>query len=189
MSVCLSVCQNPLPKECVTLYDKLNKYYTEVVDKNQPAEDTTSSDNSNIWAGHNHPLGPCPTLMHCLGHQACLFHYNNKFCQNDAFPGARKHIKVRFTCYDDHHHDSIKSEIIKFLSDRLLISVNGDLGSLERYHLNVLTDPISALSSSTVFLKYKTKVRRLVPPEKQLIDEEQVFETGCPPVEDALDAG
>ena len=176
-----------------TLYDKLSKYHTEEMDKNRPAENMTFknifNDESQVWAGNRHPLGPCPTLMYCLGHQACLFHYNNKFCQNDAFPGARKHIKVRFSCYDDVHRDNIKSEIVNFLYDRLGVNVNEDLGSLEMYHINVLTEPITTLSSKTVFLKYRAKVKQLIPPEKHLIDEDEVFEVGCPPVESALESG
>ena len=31
--------------------------------------------------------GPCPTLLHCVGYQACLFRFSNEFCLRDPYPG------------------------------------------------------------------------------------------------------
>lgn len=31
--------------------------------------------------------GPCPTLLNCVGYQACLFRFSNEFCLQDPYPG------------------------------------------------------------------------------------------------------
>ena len=44
--------------------------------------------------------GPCPTLLHCVGYQACLFRFSNEFCRKDPYPGKMCYFYLEFTFFN-----------------------------------------------------------------------------------------
>ena len=53
-------------------------------DNNSKAEHT---DDALLQEHTRHHYGSCPSLLHCVGYQACLFRFSNEFCLQDPFPG------------------------------------------------------------------------------------------------------
>ncbi|ELT93931.1 hypothetical protein CAPTEDRAFT_218838 [Capitella teleta] len=46
-------------------------------------------------------FGPCPTLLMCLGYQACVFHLSTEFCRGDPVPLFRKQLDMNVVCEQD----------------------------------------------------------------------------------------
>lgn len=56
------------------------------------------SEEIKFKVGNQTKHGPCPTLVYCIGFQACIFRFSIEFCRNDPLPGFRKVLQMRLTC-------------------------------------------------------------------------------------------
>lgn len=113
-------------------------YQEEVQVKKKKKGESLADDSSNMAdyvTATNHRYGTCSTLIHCLGHQACLFHLSSDLCHNDPLPGFRKVLNMQIKC----EKDSKLEEILQGVSPRdtrdprdahLLEGLNANLDSV-----------------------------------------------------------
>ena len=151
----------------------------DLMNPNSPRDDRQEK----VWAGAHGLFGQCSTLVHCLGHQACLFHYSNKFCQNDPIPGQRKQLDLRIFCSRDAWYNGAMNDIIKKLLNTKL-----DSDDPVKFSAALLAYP-----RHTTFIKYESEIDGsrsvLYPPIKYEIPEEEVFNVTCPTADDMYREG
>ena len=126
--------------------------------------------------------GPCPTLLNCVGHQACLFRFSNEFCQQDPYPGYRKVLNIQISCQSD---SSFESLLRSYSMSK----------SLPANHVPLMEDIVRNWPKETIFIYYKSLIEKgsrsyndtkIVP---KRISEELVFDLQCPNLTDAWNKG
>ena len=139
------------------------------------ADDGNDSDSDN---GPGRRYGSCPTLLHCLGRQACVFHLSNEFCRGDPVPLFRKTLDLNLKCERDH---TFEGHVVASKRNNPLLQ-----GSEEA---------LSGMKHEVVFLKYQSKLERPLreynSTQIEVIrsNEERVFDVSCPPVTEAATHG
>ena len=144
-----------------------------------------------VWAGAKHKLGPCPTLRYCLGHQACLFQYGKKFCQNDPIPSHHTQIDIQLYCTRDGGFETFVEGFTNFQNFKpkgqsVFENIDSDI-------VETITEKVRSYPKKTAFIKYKDiidgSISPLKHPIKVTIGEEEVFEVRCPLPKDIHNAG
>ncbi len=126
--------------------------------------------------------GPCPTLLNCVGHQACLFRFSNEFCQQDPYPGYRKVLNIQISCQSDSSFGA-------------LLRSYSMTKSLPTNHVSLNEEVVRNWPKETNFIYYKSLIEKgsrsyndtkLVP---KRISEELVFDLQCPNLTEAWNRG
>lgn len=108
----------------------------------------------------------CDPVLHCLGHQACLFKISVELCAADPVPGSRKMFAIGVTCVKDSMEGDYISDSKDFVVARK-----------ERDHTLYLAYDGSESTPSHAYIVFHQ------------IPEDEIFGVDCPPVNQALQSG
>ncbi|XP_070540959.1 uncharacterized protein [Ptychodera flava] len=146
------------------------QYSMNVVEPNSTSRLAFKRYNRNITEEHasKHSIPQCIGLLHCIGHQACLFKVSVEFCGIDEYPHSNREVlDVVFQCTrDSHFHGSTRA------SQTLAKSVAATKNKV--LHMTWEEHPSKP---DTVLL------------HKRYLEEEEIFGIDCPKVEDASKYG